>query len=318
MKQLFFTFFVLCTTGLLAQYTLIPDSGFEFHLVIKGIDSDGEVNGQVLTSDIENLIELDLSEPYGNFTDLTGIEDFTALEVIDIYGQDIAVIDLSYNVNLIRLELSIQTEVLHIENNINLKILRLAAPSLNEIDLSNNINLEEIVLRSTLLTEIDMSSHATLIDFRLIGNHSLQYVNLQNGNNGTTLIFVEINFSNENVICVQVDDPLAVIEGNPPYEYWEIDESITISDNCEVFSVDDFELNSLFTLYPNPVQDVLTIENNSNFLLNTIMVYDVLGRLVLQENNPTAQLDVSNVASGLLFVQLETDKGVLVKKILKE
>lgn len=42
------------------EITTIPDPGFEQVLIDKGIDSDGEINGQVLTSDIENLTELEI------------------------------------------------------------------------------------------------------------------------------------------------------------------------------------------------------------------------------------------------------------------
>ena len=38
--------------------TLIPDSNFELYLINTGIDTDGVINGQVLTSDIEDELEL--------------------------------------------------------------------------------------------------------------------------------------------------------------------------------------------------------------------------------------------------------------------
>ena len=54
-----------------AQYTLIPDSSFENYLVDQGIDTDGQINGQVLTSDISDEIELNM---FGlQVEDLTGI-----------------------------------------------------------------------------------------------------------------------------------------------------------------------------------------------------------------------------------------------------
>jgi len=319
MKKILYSWIILFTTLLQAQITLIPDPGFETELIVLGIDSDGEVNGQVLTSDIENVTTLIIIQPFHTISDMTGIEDFTALEVLEIWQQDFTTINLVNNINLIELHLStIPLESLDISNNINLIELDLLTPVLQELELENNINLEIVIIDYSSLTEIDIYNNLLLKNFRLFGNHELEYVNLQNGNNAGVLTIVEINFSNENVICVQVDDPVAVMEGNPPYEYWDIDESITISDNCGVFSVDNFVLSSQITLYPNPVQEILNIDNNSSYTINTIQVYDILGRLVLQDNNPKGQLDVSNIASGILFVQLETDKGVLVKKVVKE
>ena len=59
MKTQFITLIIL-VIGLTAhsQTTAIPDPFFEQALIDLGIDSEGEVNGQVLTSDIENITEL--------------------------------------------------------------------------------------------------------------------------------------------------------------------------------------------------------------------------------------------------------------------
>src|SRR5690554_3111579 len=54
-------FFFLAPLVLFAQYTLIPDPNFEQALIDLGIDSGGVVNGQVLTSDIETVVALDIS-----------------------------------------------------------------------------------------------------------------------------------------------------------------------------------------------------------------------------------------------------------------
>ena len=90
-----------------------------------------------------------------------------------------------------------------------------------------------------------------------------------------------------------------------------------IFQDTPILSVSNFTETDI-RLYPNPVQNVLYLENNSGYTLNTLKVYDVLGRLVLEENNPTKQLDVSSLASGLLFVHMDTDSGVIIKKVLKE
>jgi len=80
-KQLFLPLLLFIFNISLAQTTAIPDETFEQALIEMNIDSDGVVNGQVLTADIENVVELDFESV--SFTDyiayLTGIEDFTAL-----------------------------------------------------------------------------------------------------------------------------------------------------------------------------------------------------------------------------------------------
>lgn len=79
----------------------------------------------------------------------------------------------------------------------------------------------------------------------------------------------------------------------------------------------DFETSG-FTIYPNPATNIITIENKSHNPIKSIIIYDVLGRLVLEENNPSNQLDISKLYNGLLFLTIETDKGVFIKKIIKQ
>jgi hypothetical protein len=73
-----------------------------------------------------------------------------------------------------------------------------------------------------------------------------------------------------------------------------------------------------FNIYPNPASDKITIESIDGYSIKMIKVYDILGRIVLEQNNSSNQLDVSNLSSGLLFIQIETSKGSLVKKVIKE
>ena len=119
---------LLANIGLVqAQYTAIPDSVFEQKLINQGIDSDGTVNGYVLTSDINSITYLSVgyTPSEGFINDLTGIEGFTALENLDCHS------------NLL--------EELHLENNIALKILNFSENVLlTDIDISQNINLEYI------------------------------------------------------------------------------------------------------------------------------------------------------------------------------
>ncbi|KAA3623550.1 MAG: T9SS C-terminal target domain-containing protein [Flavobacterium sp.] len=72
-------------------------------------------------------------------------------------------------------------------------------------------------------------------------------------------------------------------------------------------------------IYPNPVQDILHIENNGNLIISSIKFYDVLGRLVLKiDDGNTDRIDLSGVNGGILYLNLETDRGILTKMIVLE
>jgi len=87
--------------------------------------------------------------------------------------------------------------------------------------------------------------------------------------------------------------------------------------NNYILANSDFSLGSL-TLFPNPVNSILKITSQGNLRINKISVYNILGNLVLEKQNIVNQIDLSQLASGLLFVKIETDQGVITKKIIKE
>ena len=72
-----------------AQLVLAPDVKFEQILIAEGIDSDGIVNGQILTADAQNTTQLSLESGHGTLTDFTGLEAFINCEEIESYFNDI-------------------------------------------------------------------------------------------------------------------------------------------------------------------------------------------------------------------------------------
>ena len=80
------------------------------------------------------------------------------------------------------------------------------------------------------------------------------------------------------------------------------------------------EPTSSLNLYPNPVQDKLYIEAETE--IEEIVVYDVYGRVQNLRNSETQKLrnsiDVSNLNSGIYFIQIKTEEGNITKRFVKE
>jgi Subtilase family/Secretion system C-terminal sorting domain len=93
---------------------------------------------------------------------------------------------------------------------------------------------------------------------------------------------------------------------------FEKDEEIVLGTN-------DASLEDI-TIYPNPTNGVLTIVSTAA-QLQTIKVYDVLGRQVVLEqlNNVQGhQLDITQLKTAVYFVEIQTSQGTVVKRIVKE
>ncbi|KGO94046.1 hypothetical protein Q766_03665, partial [Flavobacterium subsaxonicum WB 4.1-42 = DSM 21790] len=110
MKKTLFTLLLIAISYKgAAQTTAIPDPGFESALINLNIDSDGIVNGQVLTSDLETVTELDLDFWLGNtpaIYNLSGLEGFSNLQELTINQTELSSINISQCSQLQKLECS--------------------------------------------------------------------------------------------------------------------------------------------------------------------------------------------------------------------
>jgi hypothetical protein len=92
----------------------------------------------------------------------------------------------------------------------------------------------------------------------------------------------------------------------------------TFEIDYELLNIEDNSIaNTIFT-YPNPAHDYITLNSQNDISINTIKIYDALGRLVLMKNNPQNLINISTLTNGLLIVKIETDKGIKVEKVIKQ
>lgn len=182
MKYLFFTFSFLIFTFGNAQITLIPDPNFEQALIDLGIDTDGVINGQLLTSDAQNATSI-FADDYG-ISDLTGIEDFTSLEEIDIYQNEVSILDFS--------------------NNPNLKFVDASFNPISSVNFTQNGLLENFYIGNTgldpnppiaIVSEIDVSNNPNLIEFSCVDCPNLTTIDVSNNPNLQYFNFAYCNVS---------------------------------------------------------------------------------------------------------------------------
>lgn len=73
---------------------------------------------------------------------------------------------------------------------------------------------------------------------------------------------------------------------------------------------------SQFTLAPNPVKNILTVQNSVG--INSVQIFDLLGKLVHElknKNAKTLDIDMQNFKTGIYFIKLNNDKTY---KVIKE
>ncbi len=221
------TLLILITTffRINAQNVNIPDTNFKNFLVSNyQINTNGDSEIQVSEA---NSYTGSISCPNKNIADLTGIEAFINIKVLDCSRNQITSLDVSNCVKMIWLfctsnqltsidvsgALSLegffcrfnQLTNIDVSNNLLLEGFHCGNNQLSSIDVSNNIKLAYFEAANNQITSIDLSTNSDLRQI-VINNNQLTSLNLANGNNTNIPSgYFDIR-NNPNLLCVNVDD----------------------------------------------------------------------------------------------------------------
>jgi len=190
------------------QQTYVPDDVFEQALIDLGYDDNPFLNDSVPTANISTVTNLSLSgnvQNGGNFgiQDLTGIEDFTYLEYLQVSNNELTFVDISQNQYLDQVRVSGNqiTEFIFSENNgTYLEMIYCGDNLLTDIDISILPNLKYFDVSENLLTEIDISNNLALETLMIEDN---QLFELDVSNND----LLDVLWCHQNELdCIQVGD----------------------------------------------------------------------------------------------------------------
>lgn len=105
-----------------------------------------------------------------------------------------------------------------------------------------------------------------------------------------------------------------------------------LTNEWEVFdkdNADDFGQHSAIVLstnsfskadiqfYPNPVKDIININNKSNREIKNITIYNMLGEKVFYQNNPTKNINIKKISKGIYMLTFEVENKIYKSKIIK-
>ncbi|WOD43367.1 T9SS type A sorting domain-containing protein [Hwangdonia lutea] len=287
-----------CDGGVPIDLTYVPDNNFEQALVDLGYDD--VLDNYVATANISTVTSLDVANR--NIADLTGIEAFSDLSVLNCSNNALTSLDLSGNTFL--------------------TWLRCSKNDLTSLDLSANPLLEYLHCALNAIAILDLTNNGLLDNFYGYYNN-LTSLDIRNGgNSGMTDFDARYNPALE---CISVD--------NASYSasnWSKKDATASYSNDCNLagrFSSSNktamvseaaLKTNKLvkngFKIYPNPVNDFLKISLNKGSELIQVNFYNALTQRVLSVKN--LSIDVSSLKNGIYFVEVETNKGKLMERIV--
>ena len=268
-KNVFSGFSEDCS-GYVMQKTFIPDDNFEQILINMGLDF-GPLDDSVPTIGIKSLISLDVSN--SSIYDLTGIEDFENIEVLNCNLNNIEFLDLSKNAELLELSCYYnKLATLDLQSNLKLTKVDCQSNPLVSINLSKNINLEYLNCAYCQLTNLNLQNNDKLVNFSAQKNPPLCIlVNNIDSAEGKTNWYID-DWSNYSLDCsdhivekvYMPDDNFEKALINMGFDFWAPDDSVykAIAETFTSLSIYNNNIKSLEGIEFFSSLEELNINNN--------------------------------------------------------
>lgn len=240
-----------------SQNTAIPDPNFEQALIDLGFDT-APIDGFVATANINTISNLNVSGK--NISDLTGIQDFTNLTILDCSNNSLSNLNLDATILLTELYCSNNLlSSLNVSLLTSLKILWCANNQLSSLDVTQNLALISLLCNDNALSTLNV---APLINLRVLdfGYNHISVIDITSNINLSTLVCRRNNLTD-----------LDISKATKLTTLWCDDNKLTVLDTSTNTLLDD--LSCVFNLIKNldlSKNTALTKVNCSNNLLCTL------------------------------------------------
>ena len=131
-----------------------------------------------------------------------------------------------------------------------------------------------------------------------------------NGINGEVLDVVLNNLTNGETFIEDVNFTVSTINFDPDYHLISKNNTTTLGIENNPFILENI------SLFPNPVNDILTIQISKNITFKGATLYNTLGKEMFTTTNK--EINLSKLSTGVYFIKVFTNSGNLYKKIIKE
>ncbi|MGB4654280.1 MAG: T9SS type A sorting domain-containing protein [Bacteroidales bacterium] len=336
--------------------TLLTTLDCHLNFDLTYLNVSGLTSLEYLNCELNNLTSLDVSGltsleylncKLSNLTSLD-VNGLTSLVFLDCSDNDFTCLDLSgltslafldcFNSNLTSIDVSGLTS---------LKELHCGFNKFTSLDLSGLISLEMLACGYNNLTSLDLTGLTSLEELYCNVN-KLKYLNVKGLTSLKKMYCHDNSFSTQALDQMYCDLPTRPVDDTglicPVFYDTSSNYSTVVATNSQNAidrnwdvvdcygipvhttgtyqcvpnaSIKDF---AEIKIYPNPVNEVLCIIADDN-QINSIEIYDIYGRLVLNKTKLAATkstVDVSHLTSGVYVLRLDTTKGTTELKFVKQ
>ncbi|WP_405610313.1 M1 family aminopeptidase [Polaribacter sp. Asnod1-A03] len=129
-----------------------------------------------------------------------------------------------------------------------------------------------------------------------------------NGTNGEILDLILDNTQNEQTFTEDVSFTVDSVDFDP-------DSHLISKNNSSTLNTPANHTSDFLTIYPNPVDDILSINTVNTTTIHKVKVYNLLSQKMLESTKN--EVNLSELNKGVYIVTVETSSGIFRKKIIK-
>ncbi|SDS54108.1 Por secretion system C-terminal sorting domain-containing protein [Polaribacter sp. KT25b] len=131
-----------------------------------------------------------------------------------------------------------------------------------------------------------------------------------NGTNGEVLDLILDNSKNAQTFTKTVSFTVSSVHIDPDFHLISKNNTIVLNTEKQNLTLHNIEI------FPNPVNDFLTIKTTNNTTFNKLIIYNLLGQKVFKSTKN--QVNLSEIKKGIYIIKVDTDAGIIRKKIIKK
>jgi Leucine-rich repeat (LRR) protein len=190
--------------------------------------------------------------------------------------------------------------------------------------LSNIATLSTVAANNITLTDATLNGTVSANNGAIVTERGFVYAETSNNANPQIGGTAVVKISNGTGLGT-FNTPLTNLTASTSYSFksYAINAAGTNYGNTETFTTDatasitDEFLNNNLSIQPNPVKEMLRINTTQQIKIQEVEIYTLLGKQILKESN-IKTINVSELSRGIYILKIKTDKGVGIKKIIKE